>query len=138
MKKITILLSIAIASFILPSCGKSGGDSGGTTNEATLSVETTPATGANEAPAVGPNFPLKVEIKSTMPASGVKIEISAKKDGSADPAFFTSSNNSTTAQNNYSITNTPATVTCVVNITVTSLSKSSNVWTGSYRYSKKQ
>jgi hypothetical protein len=138
MKKITILLSIAaFAFFILPSCSKSSGDSGGTTNEATLSVETTPTNGANEAPAVGPNFPLKIEIKSTMPASGVKIEITAKKDGSADPAFFTSSNNSTTAQNTYSITNTPVTVTCIVNITVTSLSKSSNTWTGSYRYSKK-
>ncbi len=137
MKKLTIILSIvAVAFLVAPSCSKSSGGSGDS-NEATLSVETTPSNGANEAPAVGPNFPLKVEIKSTMPASGVKIEISAKKDGSADPAFFTSSNNSTTAQNNYSITNTPSTVTCIVNITVTSLSKSSNVWTGSYRYSKK-
>jgi hypothetical protein len=138
MKKITILLSIAaFAFFIFPSCSKSGGDSGGTTNEATLVVETTPTNGANEAPAVGPDFPLKIEVKSAMPASGVKIDITAKKDGSADPAFFTKSQNSTTAQTTFSITNTPATVTCIVTITVTSLSKSSNVWTGSYRYSKK-
>jgi hypothetical protein len=137
MKKITVVLLIAAIAFVLtPSCGKSsGGDSGN--NETNLAVEITPVNGSTEAPAVGPNFPLKVEVKSTMPPSGVKIEISAKKDGTTDPAFFTSANNATTAQNNYSITNTPATVICVVTVTVTSLSKPTNTWTGSYRYSKK-
>lgn len=137
MKKITVVLLIAaIALVALPACSK-GGDSGGGGTEANLVVETTPANGSTEAPAVGPDFPLKVEVKSTMPASGVKIDISAKKDGSTDPAFFTKSQNSTTAQTTFSITGTPATVTCIVTVTVTSISKPSNVWTGSYRYSKK-
>jgi hypothetical protein len=136
MKKIiATLLIVAIALAIIPSCSK-GGDGGGN-NEANLDITITPANGSNEAPAVGPDFPLKVEVKSTMPASGVKIDISAKKDGSADPAFFTKSQNSTTAVNNFSITGTPATVTCVVTVTVTSITKSSNTWTGTYRYSKK-
>jgi hypothetical protein len=136
MKKITVVLLIAAIALVSVTACSKGGDSGGGT-EANLVVETTPANGSTEAPAVGPDFPLKVEVKSTMPASGVKIDISAKKDGSADPAFFTKSQNSTTAQTNFTITGTPATVTCIVTVTVTSISKPSNTWTGSYRYSKK-
>ncbi len=105
--------------------------------EAGLAVETTPANNSNNLNILGPDFPLKVEITSTMPPNGVKIAITAKKDGSADPAFFTSTNNSSAPQNNYTITNTPSGVTCVVSITVTSLTKSDNVWMGTYRYSKK-
>jgi hypothetical protein len=135
MKRISFLLILTAVVFTAtPSCKKSGG---GGTSEANLVVETTPGNGTTEAPAPGPDFPLKVEIKSAMPPSGVKIDISAKKDGSADPAFFTTSKNTTAPQNNFTITATPATVICVVSITVTSLSKSTNVWTGSYRYSKK-
>lgn len=138
MKKIIAALLIAATTLIIiPSCSKGGDSGGGGNNEANLQVEITPTNGSTEAPAVGPDFPLKVEVKSTMPASGVKIDISAKKDGSADPAFFTKSSNSSTAQNNFTITGTPATVICVVNVTVTSLSKPSNTWSGSYRYSKK-
>ncbi len=135
MKKASLILLLSMIVFsVTPSCKKS--NSGGTA-EATLVVETTPTAGSTEAPAPGPDFPLTVEVKSTMPPSGVKIEVSAKKDGSADPAFFTSSKNSSASQTNFTITGTPATVVCIVNITVTSLSKPSNVWTGSYRYSKK-
>ncbi len=134
MKRLSFLLMFAVIALVVtPACKKSKGGS----SEATLSVETTPANGSTNLNLLGPDFPLKVEIKSTMPPSGVKIEIAAKKDGSSDPAFFTSSNNSTAAVNNYTITNTPSSVTCVVTITVTSLSNSGNKWTGTYRYSKK-
>jgi hypothetical protein len=135
MKKIAFALLMAALVFtVLPSCKKSSTPAN---NEAGLVVETTPANKSNNLNILGPDFPLKVEIKSTMPASGVKIEIAASKDGSSDPAFFTATNNTTAPQNNYTITNTPSGVTCVVNITVTSLSKPSNVWMGNYRYSKK-
>jgi hypothetical protein len=134
MKRVPFILLLATIIFaVTPACKKSSGGS----TEANLVVEITPAAGTTEAPAPGPDFPLKVEVKSTMPPSGVKIEVSAKKDGSGDPAFFTSTKNSSGAQNNYTITGTPATVICIVSVTVTSLSKPSNVWTGSYRYSKK-
>jgi len=105
--------------------------------EANLVVQTTPANQSNNLNILGPDFPLKVEITSAMPPNGVKIEVSANKDGSSDPAFFTATNNTSAPQNNYTITNTPSGVTCVVNITVTSLTQASNVWKGSYRYSKK-
>jgi hypothetical protein len=134
MKKTAFALSIiALAFVVMPACKKNNA----TDNEAGLVAQTTPAINSNNLNILGPDFPLKVEITSAMPASGVKIDVNAKKDGSADPAFFTATNNSTAPQNNYTITNTPSGVTCVVTVTITSLTKSSNVWTGVYRYSKK-
>lgn len=132
MKKFIPALLVAIVVFTLPSCKKSDSN-----NEAGLVAETTPANNSNNLNILGPDFPLKIEITSAMPPSGVKIDISAAKESSSDPAFFTFTNTSTAPQNNYTITNTPSGVTCVVNITVTSLTKPSNKWMGSYRYSKK-
>jgi len=133
MKRLSVLLLIAVLALaVTPACKKSGGST-----EATLAVTITPANGSTNLNLLGPDFPLKVEITSTMPPSGVKIDISAQKDGSSDPAFFTSTNNSTAGVTNYTITNTPSSVTCVVTVTVTSISNSGNKWTGTYRYSKK-
>jgi hypothetical protein len=105
--------------------------------EPSLMVETTPANKSNNLNLLGPDFPLTVEITSTIPAKGVKIEVAATKEGAADPAFFTATGTSTAPQNNYTITGTPSGLTCVVTVTVTSVSQASNKWVGSYRYSKK-
>jgi len=136
MKNI-LILSLAVVAFLAtPACKKSKGSSN--SNEARLTVQTTPANGTTDAPAPGPDFPLLIQITSAMPPSGVKIQVTAKKDGSSDPAFFTTAPpTSTSATNNIVITGTPATVICLVNITITSVSDPTNVWNGSYRYSKK-
>lgn len=135
MKKLSFILLMSALVVALPACKKS--KDGGGANEVNLSVETTPGNGATEAAAPGPDFPLKVEIKSTMPPSGVKIEVTAKPDGTATTFFTNSINTTTPTNNNFTITNTPKTVICVVDIKVTSLSKPTNIWTGSYKYSKK-
>src|SRR5450432_4698825 len=117
MTKLAFALLISSLVFVvLPCCKKSNAN-----NEAGLVAETTPANNSNNLNILGPDFPLKIEITSAMPANGVKIEVTAKQDGSANPAFFTATNNTTAPENNYTITNTPAGVTCVVNITITSL-----------------
>jgi len=142
MKAVLRLLSLFLISaiFVSSGCKKSsggGGGGGGGTPEATLVVTTNPPNGSVQAASNGP-FDLTVTITSTMPPSGVKIEITARKDdGTNPPPFFTSTNNSTTSVNNYSITGTPATTQCIVNIKVTSLTTSTNTWSGSYRYSRK-
>jgi hypothetical protein len=134
MKKFSIaLLLTALLFSAVSSCKKSSSGN----NEAGLAATTTPANNSNNLNILGPTFPLTVEITSTMPANGVKITIVATVDGSSNPAFFTSTNTTTAPQNNYTITNTPSGVTCLVNVTITSLTKSSNVWMGSYRYSMK-
>ena len=140
MKSVLRLLSLFLVSTILVSsgCKKSGGGGGGGgTTEANLVVTTNPPNGSVQAPSNGP-FDLTVTITSTMPPSGVKIEINARKDdGTNPPPFFTSTNNTTSAVNNYTITGTPVATQCIVDIKVTSLTKSTNTWSGSYRYSRK-
>jgi len=132
MKKFFLAFSmIAIVFTGFLSCKKSKTDS-----EPMLTVETTPANKSNNLNILGPDFPLKVEITSAIPAKGVKIVINAVPEGSST-AFFSATSNSTAQQNDYTITNTPSGVTCVVTITVTSLTQASNTWTGTYRYSKK-
>ena len=133
MKKLLVFCLVSFTAIVLFTACKKNSEPA----EAGLVAETTPANNSNNLNILGPDFPLKVEITSAMPAQGVKIDITAKKESSADPAFFTSTNNTTAPQNNYTITNTPSGATCIVTITVTSLTKSNNVWMGSYRYSKK-
>ncbi|MEO6316003.1 MAG: hypothetical protein ABIU63_07080 [Chitinophagaceae bacterium] len=133
MKKIALAFVLAaVVCTALISCKKSQA-----ATEPILSVETTPANKSNNLNVLGPDFPVRVEITSGMPANGVRIDITANTEGAAMP-FFTSSTTHTEApQNNYIITGTPDGVTCVVSIMVTSLTKTSNVWKGEYRYSKK-
>jgi hypothetical protein len=124
------ILIFALASF-LSGCG-----GGKNTTEATLAVTTTPASGSTQVPAVGPTFSLNVKITSPMPAKGVTIDIKATPDGSST-AFFTKSTSTTSVSNDFTISGQTVAVVNVVYITVTSNSKSSNTWTGSYRYSAK-
>jgi hypothetical protein len=138
MKSVLRLLSLFfISSFFISSGCKKGGGSGGGTTEANLAVTLNPPNGSVQAPSNGP-FDLTVTITSAMPPNGVKIEITAKKDdGTNPPPFFTSTTNSTNATNNFTITNTPASTACVVDVKLTSLTKSTNTFTGQYRYSRK-
>lgn len=135
MKK-AILPWIAVVMVVLsmPYCKKKKTDSCST--ESTLAVSTTPANGSTELPAPGPNFNLTVSITSAMPPSGVTIEVKARPESTSTP-FYTESKSTSTKDNNFTITSTPPTVTCIVEITVTSKTCNTNKWTGSYRYSKK-
>jgi hypothetical protein len=135
MKKSVLPLFVVLVVLLsMPFCKKKKTDS--CTTETSLSVTTTPANGTTEAPAVGPTFPLTVTISSVMPPSGVTIDVKAHPDGSATN-FFTETKTTTTKDNSFTITGTPSTVVCVVDITVTSKTCATNKWTGSYRYSKK-
>lgn len=126
---------MALVGMSLVACSKGGG--GGTTSEATLAVTTNPANGSTQAAAPGPDFSLTVDITSTMPPGGVTITVTSAVDGSGATAFFSDNVSSSTADNNFTITGTPAQETCIVNITVTSKDKPSNTWSGSYLYSEK-
>lgn len=132
------IFNFLLVSLVLVSSCSKGGGGGGTPppSEANLAVTIDPANGTVQLPALGP-YNLKVSITSTMPPSGVKIDITAKKDDGTNTVFFTNSVNKTTAVNDFTITGTPAATQCLVEVKVTSLTKASNVWNGSYRYSSK-
>lgn len=137
MKKLLFTcLALATLAVSMPFCGKKGGTSDSCSTEKTLTVTTSPANGANEAAAPGPTFPLTVTIGSTLPTSGVTIQVKARPDG-VSTTFFTEERSSTSASNSFTITGTPVSTTCVVEITVTSKTCATNKWTGSYRYSRK-
>jgi hypothetical protein len=131
-------ITSALVLGIAGDCKKgSGGGGGGGTNEAPLVVTLNPPVNSNQPAAPQTDFPLTVSITSTMPPQGVTIDVNVKKDGSADPAFFTINQNTSGAVSNFTITNTPVSVVCITTVTVTSRSTATNTWTGTYRYSRK-
>lgn len=131
-----LLFSVSVI-LISSGCKKSsGGGGGGGTNEVNLAVTTNPSNGSLQLPSIGP-FDLVVTITSTMPPSGVKIEVTAKREDNSTQFFSQTISSTSSATNNISITNTPLNVVCVVDIKVTSISKPTNLWTGQYRYSRK-
>lgn len=128
-----------ISTILLSSgCKKSsgGGGGGGGTTEANLAVTTNPTNGSVQAASVGP-FNLSVTITSAMPSGGVKIEVTAKREDTGVQHFTQTIASTSAATSNFTLTNTPQNVSCLVDIKVTSNSKPSNTWTGSYRYSRK-
>jgi len=127
-------IAVLMVLIAMPYCKKGPTDT--CSGEASLVITTTPANGTTEPPAPGPNFPLTVTISSAIPSSGVTIEVKARPDGVAT-TFFTQTVSSTVKDNNFTITGTPPTVTCIVEITVTSKGCNTNKTTASYRYSKK-
>lgn len=137
MKKI-VSLSLFVLFFLsmLSSCSKGGGGNDNC-SETAMQVTTTPGNGTTEPPAPGPNFPLQVNITASLPNAGVTIEVSAAPEAGGTAFFTQTLTDVKTAISNFSITNTPPTTVCKVNITITSKSCASNKWTGSYRYSKK-
>jgi hypothetical protein len=132
----SLIVLLIMGLWLLSACGKGGGGGTPPPAEANLVVTTDPANGSAQNPALGP-YNLKVSITSAMPANGVKIDITAKKDDGTNTVFFTTSVNKTTAVNDFTITGTPAATICLVEIKVTSLTKPGNTWSGSYRYSSK-
>lgn len=137
MKKFAQYCLLALSILTLAaSCGGKGGNDK-PCSEAAMSVSTDPAIGSTATPAPGPNFPLQVNISANLPAAGVTIQVTATPEAGGNAFFTQTLNDVKTAVSNFSITNTPVSTTCKVDITITSKSCSNNKWTGSYRYSRK-
>ena len=139
MKKNLLRLFVMPAIILaIGSCSDKGGGGGGGGSEANLAVTLNPPANSVQPAAPQVDFPLTVSITSTMPAQGVTIDVSAKKDdGSGAAPFFTESRSSTTANNNFTITGTPTGVVCLTTVTVTSKTKATNTVTLTYRYTRK-
>ena len=137
MKRKLLQLFIVPAIILgIGSCSDKGG--GGDTTEANLAVTLNPPANSVQPAAPQIDFPLTVTITSAMPAQGVTIDVTAKKDdGSGAVPFYTESKTATAATTPFTITATPTGVVCLVTVTVTSKTKATNTWTGSYRYTRK-
>ncbi len=128
----TVVLIFGVAG----KCNK-GSDNPQPPSEANLAVTLNPPVGSNQAAALGPDFPLSVTVTSTMPPQGVTIEVTAKVENAANNFFAPAATSTSATVSNFTITNTPVASTCVVTVTVTSKTKATNKWTGSYRYARK-
>lgn len=136
MKKILFQFFVLVVIISgIANCGSKGNGGDGAT-EANLAVTLNPPANSVQPAAPQTDFPLTVSITSTMPSQGVTIDVKAAPDGSSTN-FFTESRSSTIANNNFTITGTPANVVCVATVTVTSKTKATNTVTLSYRYSRK-
>ena len=133
--QVLVVLGIIILNY---SCSDKGGSNsgGGGSGEANLAVTLNPPVNSSQPAAPQTDFPLTVSITSAMPSQGVTIDVKAAPDGSTTN-FFTQSTPTSSANTNFTITGTPLGVVCVTTVTVTSRSKATNTWTGSYRYSRK-
>ncbi|HEU4608847.1 MAG TPA: hypothetical protein VFS31_12115 [Chitinophagaceae bacterium] len=134
MKRIPLLILVLFVLAVMPACKKKKSDS--CSSEPAISVTTIPANGTTEAPAPGPTFPLQVTINSALPPGGVTIEVKAHQEGQSTN-FYSTSTTSASKDNSFTISGTPKSVTCVVEITVSSRNCSNNKWSGNYRYSMK-
>jgi hypothetical protein len=135
MKKLVVCLGIVLCFIaISPACSKS--DDGGCGEDA-VNFTSTPAINSTEPPAPGPDFGLTVNVTG-IPSSGVTIDVSAKPENPATATpFYTETVTTTTASNDFTITNTPLATSAIVTVTVTSKTCTSNSKTGTYRYSRK-
>jgi len=143
MKKIKVITAISLLvciSFL--SCSKSssggggGGGGGGTVTEENLSISIDPDPGITVATSLGAVYDFKINIKSKMPASGVKIDIACTKDADNSNVFSQSLNNSVTPINT-SVSNLVAGVLCTVKITVTSVNKPGNTASLNFKVARK-
>lgn len=140
MKKLIVYVFVVTVFFLTVSCKKSSTPAPPPPpTEVNLAVTLNPPVNSVQPAAPQTDFPLSVTITSTMPPQGVTIDVSAKKDdGSGAAAFFISPTTSTSsAISNFTITGTPTGVVCLTTVTVTSKTKASNTWSGTYRYSRK-
>jgi len=135
MKKIILGLAVLFVLAVSVSCKKKKDGNDGGCGEQAVKAVTIPATGTVDPPAPGTSFPLIVNVE-TMPAAGASITVNARAESGGAP-FFTETRDNVLTSNSFTITNTPAKTSCIVDVTVTSKTCNTNKWTGSYRYSSK-
>lgn len=137
IKSKNVLIFSLIACFIFTGCSKSSSGGGNTTvQEENLSISIDPDPGTAVAASLGASYDFKINIKSKMPPSGVKIDIDCTRD-SDNSSVFTQSLNNSTSSVNVSVGNLVGGVLCTAKITVTSVSKSSNTASLSFKLARK-
>ena len=81
----------------------------------------------------GSSLNFNITLTSTMPAAGIKVEVSTKEESSGNAVGTNSSVNSVSAAVSASVSSLPRQVWCIVTIKVTSLSTASNSATQTFR-----
>lgn len=81
----------------------------------------------------GPSLNFNVTLTSTMPGTGIKVEVNTKEEASGNEVGTNSSVNSTSATVSAGVNTLPRQVWCIVTIKVTSANTASNSATQTFR-----
>jgi hypothetical protein len=123
------LIYFFFASLVFVACSKSEDSPAPTppapTPEATIAFSIDPDPGTTIYASLGASQSIAVNISSTLPTTGVTIDVKTTKDSDGS-TVSSSSVASTTAKNTISVDNLTAGVLCTTTITVTSKSKADN------------
>lgn len=134
------LFAIIMSTVVLMACSKSGDSPAPTppapTPEATIVFTIDPDPGTGIYASLGASQSMTVNISSTIPASGVTVDVKTTKDSDGS-TVSTSSVASTTAKNTISIDNLVSGVLCTTTVTVTSKSKADNNAAKSFKIARK-
>lgn len=119
-------------SFFIASCGSKKPPTPSPTPPAEAQIAFTQNAGSNVLNP-GPSLNFAVTLTSTMPAAGIKVEVSTKEEASGNVVGTNSSVNSTTATVNASVSGLPRQLWCIVTIKVSSVSTPTNTATQTFR-----
>ncbi len=127
------LLFLSVIAATVPFCGKKGGTPPPSPppTEENLVIALDPDPGSTTVKSFGASYDFKVIIQSKMPAQGVSINVSYKKD-SDNSVIFSQTLESTTTPVSVTVNNITADVGTVT-VTVTSKSKPANTATRTFK-----
>jgi uncharacterized protein YcfL len=133
-------ISFFFASLVLIACSKSADSPAPTppapTPEATIAFSIDPDPGTAIFASLGASQSIAVNISSTLPTTGVTIDVKTTKDSDGS-TVSSSSVASNTAKNMVSIDNLVSGVLCTTTVTVTSKSKADNSALKSFKIARK-
>lgn len=131
------LLLIFLFAAVSIGCKKgSSGGGGGTVTEDPLSIAIDPDPGNSIAISLGTNYSFNILIQSKMPAQGVSVDISCKKEID-NSVVFSATLQSTTSTVPVIISNLPFNEVTIVTINVKSKSTPTNTASKTFRLAKK-
>lgn len=128
-RSIAIVLFCCLAA-VFTGCGKGGGGGTSTPEEENLNVKLNTD---NPAKSTSSSHTFTVEVLSKMPPSGVKVNVNVKREDNS-AAVYSTEYTTTAAVSSVTISGLPmGQVYCVATVTVTSVTKSTNTWSGNFR-----
>ena len=138
MRVIKNILCILVFISFSTGCKKSssGGGGGGGVNEENLIIALNPDPGNTIAQSLGSDYSFSILVQSRMPALGVTIDISCKKE-SDNSVVFSQSLQSTVSPVSATINGLPFNEVTIVTINVKSRSTATNTATKTFRVVKK-
>jgi hypothetical protein len=126
MKQLIILLTW-ISLPLLFSCGSKGSDAPAEDNlVVNLSATAIQISTSN-------SYVLTVNVTSKMPPQGVTVKVDVKREDNAVSVYSIQANSSLSSSNFTISPLPPGQIYCMATVTVTSVTKATNVWTGTFR-----